>query len=326
MSRYPELGAAFSVIHSNLADLDARRDRLTECRLAHMDEWVETALRQAGEDRDALLQLLDAWQPSFPPSLPPDVPNENREILLGFSRHFSVPERLCLLRAVIDRRGEDFFSDPPIDSSEFSERASEKIAYVQNSYSDNAYLQFSNTLIHPRAAYFDSFSDVCEEVYNGICEYGILPLLHERDGKLFRFYALLEKYDLRIVCACDVPTVERDGVTVTRYALIRKTIPTFPRGAMPSRAELLLPTGENGGHMLCDLLQAARACSLAPERIDTRATEGYDEPSELSYQITLTVPPDGKSLRTFLAYLLLEMPRVTILGLYPILRDRPHKS
>ncbi len=325
MSRYPELGTAFSVIHANLSELDVRRDHLTECRLAHLDEWVETALHHAGGDRDALLQMLEAWRPDPLIPFPSDVPTENREILLGFYRHFSVPEQLCLLRAVIDRRGEDFFADPASDSAEISERAAEKIAYVQNSYSDNAYLQFSRTLIHPRAAYFDSFSDVCEEVYNGICEYGILPLLHERDGKLFRFYSLLEKYDLRIVCACDVPTVERDSVTVTRYALIRKTIPSSPRGGTPTHAELLLPAEGLGGSMLCDLLQAARACALTPGRIDTRAAEGYGEPGDLSYQVTLTVPSDGKLLQTFLAYLMLEMPRVTVLGLYPIIDDRPHK-
>ena len=325
MSRYPELGAAFSVIHANLTELDERQDHLTECRLAHLDEWVETALRLAGDDRDALVQLLDAWQPDRSVPLPSDVPVENREALLCYRDDLSVTERLCLLRAVIGRRGESFFADPMADTFDLSDRAADKIAYVQNSYSDNAYLQFSRTLTHPRAAYFDSFPDVCEEVYNGICEYGILPILHERDGKLFRFYSLLEKYDLRVVCACDVPTVERDGMTVTRYALIRKTLPSQPRGGTPTRAELLLPAEGADRDMLCDLLQAARACALPPERIDTRASEGYGEPGELIYQVTLSIPNGGRSLPTFLAFLSLEMPRVTVLGLYPTLSARHHK-
>lgn len=326
MSRYPELGDAFSVVHSNLAELDKRRDHLTECRLAHLYEWVEAARHRAGEDRELLLQLLEAWHPddSAPP---PDIPEENREELLGFARQAAIPERLCLLHAVIDRCGAEIFTDPPPEGFEISERAAEKIAYVQNSYSDNAYLQFSRTLAHPRAAYFDSFSDVCEEVYNGICEYGILPILHERDGKLFRFYALLEKYDLRIVCACDVPTVERDGgTTVTRYALIRKTVMQGGRAALPTHLDLLLPAEGMGGEQLCDLLQAARFSSLTPDRIDTRPAEGYEDVGELIYQITLLLPSEEKHLSTFLAYLLTEMPRVTVLGLYSVLSEPNYKS
>ena len=252
-SRYPPLGGAFSAIHDNLDDLDRRQTRLLECRLYHLDEWARTAAL-SGEGRDALLQMLDALRPAREIPLPADMPAENRDAVRHHARTLSVPERLMLLRALPPRQEHELFADLTAESIELSERAAGKIAYVQNAYSDNAYLQFSRELIRPRAAYFDSFSDVCEEVYNGICEYGILPILHERDGKLFRFYALLEKYDLRIVCACDVPCIERDGVTVTRYALIRKTLPAVRDGAA-THMELILPAED--GEDLCDLLHAA---------------------------------------------------------------------
>ena len=38
MTRYPELGAAFSAIHENLAESDIRRNHQMECRLAHLEE------------------------------------------------------------------------------------------------------------------------------------------------------------------------------------------------------------------------------------------------------------------------------------------------
>lgn len=316
MSRYPELGGAFSAIHANLSESDTRLCRLLECRLSHLDEWARTAAD--GEERDLLLQLLDSIHPDRDIPIPNDVPAENREALRLFYRDLSMSERLCLLRFLIERRGSEPFADPVSEGFELSERAAEKIAYVQNTFSDNAYLQFSAELGRPRAAYFDSFSDVCEEVYNGICEYGILPILHERDGKLFRFYGLLQKYDLRIVCACDVPCVERGGVTVTRYALIRKTLPA-PRGGTATHIELSLPA--DGGFALCDLLQAARACDLTPVRLDTRAVGDGDRPEESAHQITLTLPDADLSPALFLAYLSLELPRCTVLGLYRVLED-----
>ena len=315
MTRYPELGAAFSAIHENLAELDARYDRLTECRLAHLEEWTAAALRAGGEERDMLLQLLSALHPDHPNPLPDGIPTVNREDLIEFRRQLSVGERLTVLRAVTDRRGMELFSEIGADMPEISEHAAGKIAYVQNSYSDNAYLQFSATVDTPRAAYFDNFSDVCEEVYNGICEYGILPVLHEREGKLFRFYALLEKYDLRIVCACDVPTVERDSVTFTRYALIRKSIPYSDTAC--THMEILLPDADGEENTLCDLLQAARACAISPERIDTRTTDSYDGTLSTVHQFVLAL--GDADIRPFLAFLTLEIPRATVLGLYRLL-------
>lgn len=317
MSRYPELGAPFSAIHQNLEELDSRQNRLLECRLAHLEEWAKVAVRVGGEERDILLRLLDSLRPEREFSPDPHVPPENRDALCQFYRQFSAAERLCVLRTVLEQCGMDIFTDSEgADTSELSEHAADKIAYVQNTFSDTAYLQFSNTLRHPRAAYFDSFSGVCEEVYNGICEYCILPILHQRDGKLFRFYALLEKYELRIVCTCDIPWTEKNGVTTTRYALIRKHLPPLPSpeaAAEMSHLELLLPADD--AVSLCELLQVAELCRLSPERVDTRTDE--DSPGVLTHQITLRL--HDADLCTFLAYLTLDVPRCTVLGLYCVL-------
>ena len=311
MSRYPELGTSFSTVHENLARLDRRMEQLTECQLAHWDEWAHTAAL-GGEERDTLLQMLDSLHPDRNPPLSPDIPPENREAVRGLYRHTATPQRLALLRAVLDQRSGEPLSEPTAETFEISERGADKIAYVKNTFSDNAYLQFSAELSHPRAANFDSFSDVCEEVYNGICEYGILPILHERDGKLFRFYTLLEKYELRIVCACDVPCVETNGSTVTRYALIRKTLPTV-RNADTTHIELLLPTDS---HEICDLLQAAQLCGMTPIRLDTRPAGDRDR-ADMTHQITLT--HYGGDIQLFLAFLALCIPDCTVLGLYRVL-------
>ena len=309
MSRYPELGGSFSTVHENLARLDRRMEALLECQLAHWSEWAEA---MEGEERDALLQLLDNLHPDREIPLSADIPAENQAFLHSFYRHISTPQRLALLRAVLERRGQDFFRDLAAEPFEISEKGADKIAYVKNTFSDNAYLQFSAELNHPRAANFDSFSDVCEEVYNGICEYGILPILHERDGKLFRFYSLLAKYELRIVCACDVPCIEQGGVTVTRYALVRKSLPVVREDEI-THIELLLPA--DGGE-ICDLFQAAQLCALTPARMDTRPSDDSDV-EDMTHQITLTCRQGELAL--FLAFLAICLPDCTVLGLYHVL-------
>lgn len=309
MSRYPELGGSFSTVHENLARLDCRMEALLECQLAHWSEWAEA---MGSEERDTLLQLLDNLHPDRSVPLSADIPAENQAFLHSFYRHLSTPQRLALLRAVLERRGNDFFRDLTTDFFEISEKGADKIAYVKNTFSDNAYLQFSSDLNHPRAANFDSFSDVCEEVYNGICEYGILPILHQRDGKLFRFYALLAKYELRIVCACDVPCIEQGGVTVTRYALVRKSLPVG-REEEITHVELLLPADSGE---ICDLLQAAQLCALTPARLDTRPS-GDSDGDGMTHQITLT--QSHGELALFLAFLAICLPDCTVLGLYRVL-------
>ncbi|MBQ7321102.1 MAG: hypothetical protein IJW99_03315 [Clostridia bacterium] len=325
MSRYPDLGAAFSPIHRNLAELDRRQTDLLECRMAHMEEWARAARRFGGEERDSLLRFLDALHPETVKALPEDVPAVNREELTQALRALALPERLFLFRTLAAEEGEEIFSERDEDggagesngTDEVPERARDKIAYLRNSYADSAYLRFSATLAHPRAAYFDSFADVCEEVYNGICEYGILPLFHSRDGRLHRFFSMLEKYDLRVVCACEVPAAEREGVTVTRFALVRKRFLPIRR-MRPSHAELMLPAGDDD---LCELLSAARLCGMTTERVDTRPAEDFDETGAQNYLVSLRLPREHAPLAAFLAFLSLDLPRATVTGLYRILRE-----
>ena len=320
MSRYPELGATFDAIHENLAELDERQSHLLECRMAHLDEWADMVLRTAGNERDNLLQLLDVLRPDREIKPSKDVLPENREALQYYLRHFTPLERLSVLHTVIERNGTDFLRDSEEESAlgeDISENAADKIAYVQNTFTDAVYLCFSKMLRRPRAAYFDSFSGVCEEVYNGICEYCILPILYDRDGKLFRFYELLEKYDLRIVCACDLPHIEKDGISVTRYALIRRNL-TAPRTSEDEQdityLELLLPADDSVS--LCELLQVAQACRMTPERIDTRSNA--EAPESLYHHITFRL--DHSDIRVFYAFLTLDVPRCTLLGLYRVMQ------
>lgn len=96
-----------------------------------------------------------------------------------------------------------------------------KIAYLQNTFSDRAYRQFSERFERVSAAYYPGFREVCEEVYNGICHYAMLPIYNSRDGQLISFRRLISKYDLKISLVTDVTATDD---SIMRFALLQKGI------------------------------------------------------------------------------------------------------
>lgn len=100
-----------------------------------------------------------------------------------------------------------------------SESGIPRIAYLQNTFSDRAYRQFSSHFERVSAAYFPGFREVCEEVYNGGCSYAILPISNSNDGQLISFRRLISKYDLNIVSVADIQMNDDD---VMRFALLKK--------------------------------------------------------------------------------------------------------
>lgn len=214
-----------------------------------------------------------------------------------------------------------------------SASASECVAYLQNRYADTAYLALTSHLSKPRASYFSSFSDVCEEVYHGLCEFCILPVESAEDGKLIRFYALIEKFDLKIVAVCDV---ESANGSYTRYALLRHkyvSLAPNPRLCGEAFAEFDLVTDAEVS--LGDVLSAAEFCGLRLSRADSaplpyRAdgyryglvfslgepsnTDGPEETSEAAKRRT-------RDLEGFLLYLSVALPEFTPLGVYTRLSE-----
>lgn len=61
-----------------------------------------------------------------------------------------------------------------------------------------------------------SFSDACEDVSSGACEWCILPIENSRDGALLTVYNLIERYEL---CISRVSSVKSEEIT-TKFALL----------------------------------------------------------------------------------------------------------
>ena len=102
--------------------------------------------------------------------------------------------------ALIERMGSLIsLTDDDDNSYEiFSSSSPSKISYVKNNYSDAAFMRFSSLFKLPKVAYGASFEDACESVYNAASDYCILPIENAANGKLFSFYSLIDKYDLKI--------------------------------------------------------------------------------------------------------------------------------
>lgn len=314
-SNIPELeGSNTEIVLSNLSGLESDIETIIEKRLAHLSELAGAILRD-GDDPDIIKSILLSIK-SEGNADSGNIIDENRPAADAVFSRVSLVERLTLFKevlgaGVIDRKSVVKYISP---ESEFavSEDAAERIAYLKNSYNDIAYMQFSSLLNSPRAAYFANVADVCENVYNGNCEYCILPVETSSDGKLLSFYELILKYNFKITAVYDL----RGEEGYTRYALIGKRS-AFNNPSIRSKArnryfEFIMT--ETDTISLEDLLCAANFCSLKLCRIDTlnvhlsvKSTGAYVCP---------VFRADGSDLQTFLMFLAIDCPDYIPVGLY----------
>ena len=314
-SNIPELeGSDTSVVLNNLVDSEYALEVLIEKRIANLCELSEAIISDGGDADIVKSIVLSIRSESGADS--GNVIDQNRQIADAIFSKFSLVERLTLFKEIfekIDIEGMDMSKHLPLEESiTVSDEASERIAYLKNSYNDIAYMQFSSLLNSPRAAYFGSISDVCESVYNGECEYCILPVETSGDGKLLSFYELLIKYNYKINAVYDL----HGESGYTRYALISKKYGFGANTLRPKNKsryfEFVLT--ENDSLSLADILSAAEFCSMKLKRIDTLNTT--QDKNSIGVKICPVFRVDGADLQTFLAYLNIDCPDVEFLGLY----------
>ena len=106
-----------------------------------------------------------------------------------------------------------------IGSSEpTSAGAHSKISYLKNKYNDMAFDYFSRSVSNAKPDYASSFTECCENVFDGRCEFCILPIMNSSDGRLMSFYSLLDRYELKI---CEIIDIDNDSAPSTlRYARV----------------------------------------------------------------------------------------------------------
>lgn len=151
-----------------------------------------------------------------------NILNSAYELTLGEERNTAFLWIRTLTEVLLDTLGSEAVRDKirSILSStdRIDERAIGKVSYLRNKFTEKAFDKFARLIYDPKILNAGSFEDSCEDVYNGICEYCILPIDNSVDGRLSAFYALISKYDLHIIASTPV----KDENVNTTLALISR--------------------------------------------------------------------------------------------------------
>lgn len=298
----PPLDTESAVLLGNLSEISEGEAALMRRRTAQLEELA------------ALLTL-----PEYAPirDLLPDIVN-TLAVPDGAQSHSQDLALLC--RALIRlgyRYSDEIFQKP----EEASSKSAERVAYLQNHFTDEAFFKLTGHLKKARAAYFSSIADVCEEVYHGLCEFCILPIESSEDGKLLRFYALIEKFDLKIVAICDLENA--DGA-YTRYALLRHRFVSLHPITESDQHFAEFNVVMNAEITLTDILRAAEMLDLRLVRADALPlpyrTDVYRYGLVFSlngaaHDSDAALSP-SESLEAFLLYLSLTASEWSSLGFY----------
>lgn len=294
------------VIAENLQELTERADLLGEQEIAHLYELaVEIAQT---DDLADLLSSLPYYRIS-PADPSADALTNNAELLSRARRLLEARQCMILCRALYEKLCDREHLLPALfpDAEEIAPHASGRIVYQRSSYTDNAYLAFASLVPDARAAYAHSSHAACEEVFNGHCEYCILPIENAVEGELIGFAKLISKYDLKIAACCDI--ADADTSRRTRFAILR-------RNMLP----LFISDAEKNGFFRCslpeelatsvaDILMAANFYGLHLATLNTL-------PQGENFHFNVTFDIHGGDLYPFLLYLATVAPQYTPIGIY----------
>lgn len=183
-----------------------------------------------------------------------------------------------------------------------------KIAYVRNSRSDEAFLSFANRKKGARTMYVGSFLEACEAVFDNACEFCILPIENKREGKLYSFYSMIDRYELKI---CDVTLCETDdGSDGITFALVSRTVTSETEGVKRFEFSLI----DEASAPLFDILLAAGELGGRVTSVGTQPV-AYDE---LKSNYYFSIDFEGSGADALALYLSEEYSKYTPLGLYTI--------
>lgn len=197
------------------------------------------------------------------------------------------------------------------DSDGVSAGAHGRIAYPKNKFNDEAFERLSSGIRGARAFHTPTINGACEQVADGTCEFCILPIENSIEGKLFSFYSLLDRFELKICAACYIDT---DSDSHIRYALISRGCREPSERALRSTHFILdFSLLETENISLKALLEVAELCGAELLSIDTRPVP-YDTQSKkfiLSFRIF------GNQGLLFRILLSLNYDSYSPIGFYP---------
>ncbi len=281
----------------------------------------------------ALRDAVYAWLPSVLPDAtvitPEDVAALYRTIrfrdtednrlctpdFAAFCRRFANREQWRdIFQDQKDDMGEDespfFYDDTPV-TAVMPKSYYGRTAYMQNGFTDRAWRQFASIVPDMTAEYFTGYGAVCEEVYNGRCQFCILPVYTSTDGQLLSFRKLIGKYDLKICLETEVETAED---TFMRFALLCRKLAGWEE-ALPEYVDIsaVLPEeGAAGG-----LIGACEMLGMVVTAVFTMPLEYGDRSEEFCLTLRIRQRDDTAVTLAGLALFLASSGlRYTVVGMY----------
>ena len=237
------------------------------------------------------------------PALPRDA-EEAGDMLIIYRRvceqaSLQRQDRLILCSALAQRPGEQGYARRFMGITQ--PKRAPRVVYVKNPLTDIAYGQFCEKLSGARVNYAADFTLAAEDVYHGRADYVILPVESEKNGRMYSFARLSEKYELKKVGCCAVYSITEDGETT--YALFSRNM-EYAVSHTDGRAYLELSL-DDPEDTLPSISAAAEVYGAHIDDVHTRDGKGH-------YTLDIT-DADRDAL---CVYLTLEMPRHTLTGLY----------
>lgn len=339
------------IVLSNLARLAGRQVRLGEAVLSQLWELAGAIRQDAGGDPDTMRSILlslqdegeDRGKRLLSDTLPEYRPYLSKTELGGLY------ERLTLYAFLDEQEPTGMLTLQPLRKVAPAVRG--RIAYMTGSLADKAFLQFADRLPDARATDARSFVDACEEVFNGLCQFCILPLESAEEGRLSAFSRLIIRYGLQIVSVCDVIQQGTAGRRSTRFALLCAgegdirfhIVPQLPAPrylelvhtarTLPSVADVLTVAGFCGMSLLrADTLSEADAVALSLGR-EPRGDGFLTDTDELPLPVILLFdrrtdgmePSGAAALSVFLRWLSLEAGDDLATGCYGKIKGRTNR-
>ena len=218
--------------------------------------------------------------------------------------------RLCMALSVSPYHSSELKRNG-IFSDDIAAGSHGKVSLVRNSYNELAFSRMSVVITRPKEMFVPSFISACEDVYDSHSEFCILPIENSQSGRLFNFYSMLDRYELKICSVCEL---EGDGASEgsVKYALVGRSLPDrIPKNSRWSFEFSLI--SENG-RTLFDILQVAEIFGATLMRIDSLPVE-YDGGLQ-KYYFTFGLPEANVS--AFNLFLTEEYARYTAVGSYPV--------
>ena len=293
------------IVLANLEELLWRIARCSEQEKAHLDELAREISSEIPDGASLIWALCERRLPSAKELR--DRIGWPKDEELAFPEALSAHQlvRLCAsLKDCLSLTDREWLELLLPMAEEREKDLGSRISYQKNHYTDLAYERFSAYLGLSRAQYAHGFESVCQDLFNGTARYGILPLESSAEGRLGSFWALIEKYDLKICAVCSIPT--GDG-RETKFALLSPSL-----SPLAEKPEILDFSCKIGAEM------SASHLLLSAEMLGLRVVSAVVSRSKKSNSTLLhaALSMEGGNPVAFLLYLAMEHPTAKIIGYY----------